>query len=97
MAVSFQNTSHFEMQVTPGATIGPVTVLEATIPGGLQPGTWKYVVAILDSELGVTLARQCLEFTIAEPGAMTTKLKNRTKHVSPHRVLLPRSFPGLGK
>jgi hypothetical protein len=97
MAVSFLNTSHFEMQVTPGTTIGPVTVLEATIPSGLQPGTWKYVVAILDSELGVTLARQCLEFTIVEPGAMTTNLKNRTKHVSPHRVLLPRSLPGLGK
>lgn len=97
MAVSFLNTSHFEMPMTPGTTIGPVTVLEATIPGGLQPGTWKYVVAILDSELGMTLARQSLEFTIAEPGATPTNLKNRTKHVSPHRVVLPRSLPGAGK
>jgi hypothetical protein len=67
MALSILGDRHFEL-LMPQGTVGPVTVFEATLPDGLQPGTWKYEGALLDRELGETLSRSFKEFTIVQPG-----------------------------
>lgn len=66
IAVSVLGDRHFEFQVPPG-TVGPFTVLDAVLPGGLQPGTWKYQGALLEPALGATLSRHSREFTVVAP------------------------------
>lgn len=94
MAVSVLSNPHFEMQVTPGTTIGPVTVLDAIVPQNLEPGTWKYVVAVLDSELGSTLARQAMPFTVTQIGILVPRSLKQAKPASEHRVFLSPSGSG---
>lgn len=66
IALSVLGDRHFEFQVPPG-TVGPFTVLDAVLPGGLQPGTWKYEGALLEPALGGTQSRHSREFTVVAP------------------------------
>ncbi len=66
IALSVLGDRHFEFQVPPG-TVGPFTVLDAVLPGGLQPGTWKYEGALLEPALGATQSRHSAEFTVVVP------------------------------
>lgn len=42
-------------------------LLSTTIPSGIPPGGYKYEVALLDPELGVTSSREVRVFTVAQP------------------------------
>lgn len=63
LAFSILGDRHFEFVIPPGVT-GPVTVLDVTLPEGLQPGIWKYEGALLEPDLGKALSRQFREFTV---------------------------------
>lgn len=49
-----------------GQTLSGI-LLNTTIPLGIPPGTYRYEVALLDPELGVTFFREMRGFTVVQP------------------------------
>jgi hypothetical protein len=52
---------HYEITLAPGTSV-TVEILRATLPAGLDAGTWFYEAALLSPELGRTLSRDARGF-----------------------------------